>query len=398
MYPTDCITAQAAIDIANRNSNIIDGKITAFQMQRSPYMDTIDGGTLSNASEVLRSVVSEQAMPAMSLARPVFVASSAACNTGGGVDQVGTTEFSYSLGNARGRGPKICIKTTRTAFKDSYQAAVNTLNQNLKMVKEADVRANYLDYGGSKMIMDSTASFNQAFSGQINTIPGPNLGWPNRTPDSAPSFRSIEYTMTYMRETLNVQPWEDDSGGIFKFIGGQDVIQGFRDELDIREDIRYLTAGRYKMGEETITGYRFQGPYHGIAFGVDPKPLRFTTITNGVPTLINPLVAVNTTTGVAARPNPAWTSATYEIAFLFGQSSFERLTPSYPKVEGWSFPDKYVNKGLVPKILNDADCNLFEDNLVLLWELERAYKPIAPHAVCAMSFRRCSTALNLTPC
>jgi hypothetical protein len=263
----------------------------------------------------------------------------------------------------------------------------------------ADVRANFLDHGGTKMIMDSTATFAQAFSGDINFLPNAGQGWPNRTPDSGPSFRAIEYLMTYLRETLNVQPFEgENSEGIFKAVFGQDVIQGFRDELDIREDVRALTTGRYKMGEDTIKGYSFTGPYHGVAFGIDPYPLRASAVVGGVPTLVEPLTATNVTVGVAGRPNSSWITAPYEIGFLFGQSSFKRLVPEYQKVAGWNFSEQLVNGGLEFKILQDADCNLFGDFGQHIYEIERAYQPVVPHAVTAILYKRCSTSLNLTSC
>lgn len=398
-YPTDCLTAQSAVDIANRDTNRLVGQIAMYVGRRSPYADMIDGGTLENASETVRTVVAERAMPAASMTRPVFVASSDACGTGGGIDRVGSTEFSFSLGNLRGRGPKICVKTTRTAFKSSYAAHINSLKQMLLDLTNADIRANFLDHGGGKMIADSTATFAQAFSGDINYLPTAGVGWPNRVPDSGLSFRSIEYLMTYMRETLNVQPFEGENGeGMFKFVGGQDVIQSFRDELDIREDVRALTTGRYRMGEDTIKGYSFTGPYHGIAFGVDPYPLRATTVTSGVPTLIEPLTATSVTVGTAGRPNSSWTGATYEIGFLFGQNSFKRLVPEYQKVAGWNFSEQLVNGGLEFKILQDADCNLFGDYGQHIYEIERAYQPVVPHAVVAILFKRCSASLGLTSC
>ena len=398
-YPTDCLSAQAAVDIANRDTNRLIGQVAMYVGRKSPYLDMLDGGTLDNGSETVRTVVSERAMPAASLVRPVFVASSAACGTGGGIDQVGSTEFSFTLGNLRGRGPKICVKTTRTAFKSAYPAAVNALKQMLLDITNSDARANFLDHGGGKMTMDSTATFAQAYSGDINYLPNAGQGWANRTPDSAPSFRAIEYLMTYMRETLNVQPFEGEAGeGIFKAVFGQDVIQGFRDELDIREDVRALTTGRYKMGEETIAGYSFTGPYHGMAFGIDPYPLRASAVVAGVPTLVEPLTATNVTVGVGARPNSAWVTAPYEIGFIFGQQSFKRLVPEYSKVAGWNFSDQLVNGGLEFKILQDADCNLFGDYGQHIYEVERAYQPIAPHAVTAVLYKRCTTALNLTAC
>lgn len=402
-YPNDCLSAAQAVSFANTDSNRLVGTVAMYLAQRSPYLDTIDGGTLDSASDTVRSVVAEMAMPAASMVRPTFGSSVNACGTGGGIDAYGSTEFSFSLGNLRGRGPKVCVKTTRTAFKSAYPAAVNSLKQVLVAINNADVRANYLDNGGLKLQCDSTGTFAQDFSGSINTIPGAGLGYPNRTPDSPPSFRAIEYLMTYMRETLNVQPFDDDGEGYFKCIFGQDIIQGFRDELDIREDVRALTTGRYKMGEDTISGYRFKGPYHAMAFGVDPTPLRYTTVTSGVPTLIEPLTATAVTTSTsgqlqtyAARPSSSWTGATYEIGFVMGKGSFKRLVPEYKKVAGWDFSEQLVNGGLEWKLLQDADCNLFGDYMLPIYEIERAYQPVVPHAVCAVLFKRPTAALNLT--
>lgn len=400
----DCLSAQNAVDFANRDANRLVGTVAMYLAQRSPYLDTIDGGTLDSGSETVRSVVAEQAMPAASMTRPVFGSALNACGTGGGIDSYGSTEFSFSLGNIRGRGPRVCVKGTRTAFKTAYPASVNSLKQVLVAINNADVRANYLDNGGLKVTCDSTGTFSQDISGAINTIPGAGLGYPNRTPDSMPSVRAMETVMTYMRESLNVAPFDDDGEGYFKCIFGQDVIQGFRDELDIREDVRALTTGRYKMGEDTISGYRFKGPYHAMAFGVDPTPLRFTTITSGVPTLIEPLTATAVTTSTsgqvqtyAARPNSSWLTATYEIGFIMGKGSFKRLVPEYKKVAGWDFSEQLVNGGLHWEQLFDADCNLFRDFIVPLYEIERGFQPVVPHAVCAVLFKRAASSMNLTP-
>ena len=78
-------------------------------------------------------------------------------------------------------------------------------------------------------------------------------------------------------------------------------------------------------------------------------------------TLIEPGVAVATTTGFGYRPNSSWVTAQYEIAFLFGKSPFARLVPTYQRVPGWDFPAQIANGGLDFKILSDADCNFWED-------------------------------------
>jgi hypothetical protein len=193
-----------------------------------------------------------------------------------------------------------------------------------------------------------------------------------------------------MREVLNVEPFmmAGVQEGVLKWIGSQETNQRFRDELNIGYDIRALTTGRYRMGEEVITGYGFSGPYHAIMHGTDSEPLRADSLTTGVPDLIEPTAPVATTTGYGDRPNPDWIEAAIEIGFLFGQNSFKRLVPSYAKVAGWDFSEQLVNGGLEFVILQDADCNLFRDFGQHLFEVERAYQPIHPEAACAVAYVR----------
>jgi hypothetical protein len=415
-YPNDCIPAQAVVDLANKDVNRLIGEVGRFELQTDAYMNVVGKGTLPNVSTVVRTVQAERALPGSSLVRPIFVNSEDACALPGNVTQVGSTEFQFQLQTLRERGPKVCVKTTRTAWPGSYAALVNSLKQSMREVVGADTRANFLDNGGVKLVADSTATFAQAFSGDINTV-GANFA--NRTPDSPLSFRGLEYLATYMREVLGVTPYDGEGDeGSMMFIGSQDQIQRFRDELDIHEDLRALTTGRYKMGEDTISGYKFKGPYHGIAFGIDRRPLRANTLTavaNGdvdprtglvnntgatymVPVLIEPYVATATTKGVSARPNPTWANATYEIGFLFGDRGFKRLTPESYKTEGFDFNSPISNMGLKFKLLDDADCNFWEDFGQHRYEVERAFQPIEPHAVAAIIYNRCTGNLGLVAC
>ena len=174
--------------------------------------------------------------------------------------------------------------------------------------------------------------------------------------------------------------------------------QLFRDELGIASDLRAATTGRYKMGEDYITGYTFDGPYRGIVHGYDPEPLRADTITAGVPHFVEPTVATAVTNGYGSRPNSAWVEAPYEVGFLFGQDSFNRLVPSYQQVAGWNFPSQLVNGSLEFRILEDADCNLFRDFGVHLYQIERAFEPRVPHAVTAILYKRCTANLGLISC
>lgn len=414
-YPSDCLPSQAVVDLANKDTNRLIGEVARFTIQSEPYTAILGDGTLPNVSSVVRSVVAERALPGSSLVRPVFVNSESACGLPGNVTQVGSTEFSFQLQTLRERGPKICVKTTRTAWPGSYAALLNSLKQSMREVIGSDNRAVLLDSGGLKMTADSTATFAQAFAGDINAV---GTQFTTRTPDSPISFRGLEYLGTYMRETLGVDPYEGegDEGSLIG-IFGQDQIQNFRDELDIREDVRALTTGRYQMGKDTITGYRFKGPYHGISLGIDRRPLRansITTVANGgtdartgvvnagaaysYPVLIEPYSAVTTTKGVSARPNASWSSAQYEIGFLSGYQPFKRLVPESYKTPGFDFNPPIANQGLSFKLLNDADCNFWEDYGQHKYEIERAFQPMFPHSIAAILYKRCTGSLGLVAC
>jgi hypothetical protein len=405
-YGSDCISPSQVVDVTNRDANRLVGPIAEFIMQKEPYSSTMPSGTLPNISIVVRSAVTERALPSASLVRPGFVASEALCGTAGGTTQVGTTEFQYQLQGLRERGPKVCVKTTRTSWEDSYPKLINTLRYSIKEVVAADIRANYLDNSGCKAVMDSSGTFTQDFLGDINAV---GTNFPNRTPDSPVSFRALEVMATYMRETLDCEPYEGegnsgDGEGAMLAIAGQDSVQLWRDEADIRDDSRALTTGRYAQGERAITSYRFKGPYKGIAFGVDPRPLRATTLNTKVvggvtyldPVFIEPYVATQTTTGYAARPNSNWVAATYEVMFLFGADPFRRLMPEARRIPGFNFSTPIANKGLDFLQLQDADCNFWGDYGQHRYEIERAFKPEHPHRVLAILFKRAGNALSLT--
>jgi hypothetical protein len=408
-YPSDCISPSAVVDVTNRDANRLVGPIAEFIMQKEPYSSTMKSGTLPNVSIVVRSAVTERALPSASLVRPGFVAAEAICGTAGGTTQVGTTEFSYQLQSLRERGPKVCVKTTRTSWEDSYPKLINTLRYSIKEVVASDIRAWYLDQSGCKAVMDSTGTFAQDFLGDINAI---GTSFPNRTPDSPVSFRALEIMITHCRESLDWEPYEgegnDGNGeGAVLVIAGQDNIQLFRDEADIRNDSQALTTGEYAQGEKAITSYRFKGPYKGIAFGVDPKPLRATSIPTKVvggvtylnPTFIEPYVATQTTTGYAARPNSSWVGATYEVMFAMGTDPARRLMPEARRIPGFNFSTPIANKGLEFIQLQDADCNFWGDFGQHRYEIERAFKPEHPHRVLSILFKRTGNAIgaSLTP-
>lgn len=397
----DNITQAAAVDFANKDTNRLDQSTIDYIARTEPYSDTIEGGILTDYSETQRVVVAEMAWSNDSMVNPVFMPSVNACGVGGFTQEVGNTEFTYTPGNAKYLGPRICIKSTRVSFKDSYRMAVNSLREIARLKQGADIRATYLNYGGCKLVVDSTATFAQAFSGGINTIGDPTAAgggtgqFAARTPDAPVTHRLLEYLAGYLLEVLNVQPYKGEKDGkpYYKWIGSLDSIQGFKDELGASLDLRAQVAGSYQAGLDTMTGYSWDGPYRGIVHGIDPMPLRANTVTSGVPTLLEPYTRTQVTNGYAGRPSSTWAGATYEIGFLCGQPPFQKLTPTYQQIPGFNFPPQLVNGQLEFKVIEDNGSNFWGEFGVHRWQVERAYKPLVPHAVIAVLYRRASNSL-----
>lgn len=404
-YPNECLDPQDVVDLANKDVDRLVGEIARFELRSDPYMNLFAGGTVPNVSDAVRNVVPERALPGTSLTKPVFVDSVDACLLPGEVTQVGNTEFISRLQTHRERGPRFCVKQTRTQFPGSYQSLINSLKESMREVIAADARAILLFSGGVKLVAKTTTDFADLVTGDINAL---GTGFAVQTPNVNLSFGGLQYLGHHMRETLDVEPYEGSSDeGSLLAIFSQEQLGIFRDELGIRADVQALTTGRYKMGEDTISGYSFKGPYHAIAFGMDRRPLRasgVTTVVNGAtdpntgevntgasyntPTLVEPYVAVTTTKGVSARPNPDWVSAPMEIGFLVGQKSFSRRVPDSYKISGMDFNSPISNAGLKFKVLSDADCFFWEDIGQHRYEVERMYMPLVPHAAAAIIYTR----------
>lgn len=396
-YPNNCVSRAEIVDLANRDTSRLMGDASTYTIQKLPYASVIPSGVIDNRSVLQRSVAIERALPSASLVRPAFVADELLCGTAGDQASLGSTEFEFQLEGIRGRGPMICYRQARTAWPSTYAGLYQSLQQSLLDITGADIRIALHDLSGCKLSAVSATAFENCFAGEMFAI---GTNYPNVTPDGPISFRGLELAATHMRETLYAEPWDggDTDEGTALFIAGQNAIQLLRDEADIRDDTRALVTGKYAQGEETVTGYRFKGPYKGISFAIDPMPLRATSLTAGQPNFVEPLVARDVTVGTAGRPNSSWITATYEVGFLIFKNSFRRLVPEEYKVAGFDFPAPIDNEGLKFKWLDDADCHLFNDYGLHLFTINRAYKPEKPHAVCPVLYRRCSSDTGIVVC
>jgi len=391
----NCIPLATIQNFASKDVNRIIGQIGRVLARKSPYVNSIDGGTLPNVSDVVRSVVEEMAVPAASLASPTFFNDTTLCGQGATPDQVGSTEYQFQLQTLRGAGPRVCVKQARTAFKGSYLQAQVSLEKTILQIINADIRYQYLIQSGIKYVVDSTSTFDSNLTGDMQQI---NTLFASKTPDSPMNFKTLYRIGTFLREEMLAEPFATKDGEFFQVLASADQIENFRNDADVKEDLLYLSAGSFKLGEESISGYQFMG-YRGFAFGIDQQPLRATANVAGTLTLVNPIVSTAVTNGFAQRRNPAWVSAPYEVMFVIAGEAFKRLVPEQYVGEGtFKFAPQLAMGELEWTYFRDNDCNLYGDYGQHIYQIQRAIQPIRPQNVCAIVYKRCAFDTGVTPC
>jgi hypothetical protein len=403
----DIITPSLAQDFASRDYQRLTGQLTLSIMRRTPWADVLGGGTFENGlSDEQRSVVVERAVVGQSLTVPQFVNDTDACGLTGPAMQPGSTEYVTRLGTLRGQGPRICVKGMRSAFQNSYSAAQDSMQKQLLMLGNADIRAQLFLGSGIKAKVQTGIPFESMISGDIQRL---NVSVNNSTPpDSTLTFSFLEYLNQFAIEDLTAEPFEAQDmegagvGTVGKFIGSQAIINTMRREAGVVADLRSLVTGRYDIGQESITGYTWQGPLRGIALGIDSQPLRFNAfVTVGgqlIPQFIEPEIAVQVSKGWASRPNAAWRTAQYEVGFMVYSNSFRRLVPEqYTGVGDWRFPAQYSQGELEFTVIRDS-LNPYGDWGQHLFQIIRAYRPERPHAIIPILYKRCLPDLGLAAC
>jgi hypothetical protein len=396
----DCITPAVAQQIASKDTNRLVGVIAKALALNSPFVNVLDGGTFpAGTSDTQVSTIQEQALAGDNLDAPTFVQTSlitAAANLS--TEGVATTQYSYLLGTKRGVGPKIAVKGAYSAYKGSYLMAQDSLAKLLTQYYSADIKANLTTQSGLKLTVTTTASgaLSQGLSGgesQIN-VPFANVAQSAVAPLT---FGVVHQLARFMHEVNLAEMYnEGTTDQHYKFIGGSDIVESFRSSLgsdaDVNNTLRAITTGGFKYGEQSLRGYSWESStaYRGIVFGIDQRPRRASAIVNGVPQWVNPQIGVTTSNGVAGRVNPAWVTAPFELAFLIGKSSFERLVPeSYTGEGSFKFSPQLAMGELQWHYQIDNDCNQFGDFGWHLYEITRGYRPVRPANVCPILYQRC---------
>ena len=395
---SDCITPLVAASIATKDTSRMLGQIAKALAINSPFVNVLDGGVLpAGVSDTIRASIQEQALPGDSLVNPTFVATKDIVGaTNATQEGTATTEYTYSLGTKRGRGPKIAVKGAYAAYRGSYLMAEDSLKKLITQYYNADIRYTLLSRSGVKFVAADPAvyTFAQCVSGGENQI---DVAFADIDAASIAqlSFKALHKLARYMHEVLLVEMFEDGSQGQhYKFIGGSDIIEAFRAELGVKEVMIAATTGGFKWGEERLRAYSFESnvSYRGITFGVDQRPLRANVVNpaTNFPTFIEPYTSTAVTIGNASRVNPTWVAAQLEVAFLIGKSSFERLVPERFTGEGsFKFSPQLALGELQWHYQIDNDCNEFGDFGYHKYEITRAYRPVRPANVVPILFRKC---------
>lgn len=399
-----CDTPETISDIASKDEQRLVGSIAKALAANSPYLNVIRGGTFpAGVSDEIRNSVQMQAAPGDSYAVPEFVCDTDLCGQLGHQDLTDTIEYVTRLESFRGRGPNICVKKGYSAFKGSYSMAEDSLRKNIVQYINADIRAQLTIRSASKFVANANFGFDSLFTGgnptdlAVNFLP--------ELPTGPMTFKALQYISRHLREVLFAD-WYSSGKDMphFRFIGGTDQIEYFREEVGVNNVMVALTQGSYQFGKTALTAYSFESSpaYRGIAFGVDQRPLRFNTISDaGVPVWIDPVTIVtNATKNTAyALPNPAWLNAQYEVGMLIADGAFQRLTP-----------ERYVGEGsfkFAPQLhmgeLNwhykvDNECNTWGDYGFHKYQVTRAYKPLRPEHIVPIAYKRCVADLGLVDC
>ncbi|NDG62372.1 MAG: hypothetical protein EBY29_02750 [Planctomycetes bacterium] len=385
---SDCIPLATIQNFASKDVNRIIGQIGRVLARKSPYINSIDGGTLPNVSDVVRSVVEEMAVPNASLASPQFFNDVTMCGVGPTPDRVGTTEYTFQLQTLRGAGPRVCVKQARTAFKGSYLQAQIALEKNILQLINADIRYQYLLQSGIKFVVDNTKTFSQNLSGDMQVLAAPFAT--GAVPNAPMNFKTLYKIGSFLREEMLAEPFATSQGEFFQVMASADQIENFRNDADVKEDLIGLTTGSFKLGEQSISGYQFQG-YRGFAFGIDQQPLRASGFDgSGNLILVNPTIAQAVTNGFGQRRNPAWVAAPYEVMFVVAGEAFKRLVPESYTGEGtFRFAPQLAMGELEWTYFRDNDCNLYGDFGQHIYQIQRAIQPVRPQNVCAIVYKRC---------
>lgn len=396
---SDCVSVQQANDFLSKDANRISGKIAKSLAINSPWINLVDSSTFqSGVSDIQRSIVQESVAPVLSQVTPNW--SQFSCSRAPNSVQTGTTEYQYSPLAYFERGPKFCVTQAFSSFKNSIRMAEQSIVEHVSTLWNSWIRYQLTYNSATKAIVNSTGT-------SLNNLVarGYQTSFPKGiAPDSPISFKFLKGLSNYMRHVLLAGEefmWASGMMKHYRFISDQATVDSMRAEADVRSDLRYLAAGAHKPSQDALLTYSWEGPYQGIAFGVDetvPRASGINTVT-GQPIYVEPFAAQAATKGVKRVFTDAYLNAPYQVSYLAAYGSFVREVPEEFLGEGMTRFDKQFWGGkVIWHNQRDNDCNIKGDTGFHYYDLAAAMRPERPEFVIPILHVRCRQDLGLVTC
>lgn len=393
--PCDSVT-----DILIRESGRIGPEIYNRIFQRSPWVRLIRRGTFPDGmGHTISTLTYERSAPLQ--AEPTWLALTV--NDGdmaeGGLclppaQKVGiaSTLRNYNLARRVLEGPDFCVENIRFSFqlRDQLEAVVSILTEYAMIEWEIRDRHEYLRLVKWKVTVDSfLTESTSTTSPYFATCPTSILtqGVLNR------------WRIRLLRDGAITSALGMENGSpIMTLITSAETSEDliFRN-ADIRQDLRWGKPN------ELLSPFGVDRSYRGFYHLIDTYPMRGTCaagVFTEIPTFTATPGAYSgsaATKGQKTEINTAWTTAPYEISFIFDPMVFEQLIPKtitnpHPKFrfDAVNYMGDWQVKNIIDRVCNPDGTILFHRGI-----LAAASKAIHPERGAAFLHLRCDPSLNL---
>lgn len=394
-----CLGVVAANDFLAKDANRISGRIARSLAINSPWMNVLDTSTFqSGVSDVQRSVVQQAVAPVLSQASPQWNAFS--CTKTPTQIATGTQEYQYTPLSHFEIGPKICVTQAFSSFKNAIRMTEQAISDHIETLWNSWIRYQLFLLSARKCVVAAGLPLSSMIGGN-----GLGANFPTGiTPNAALNFKLLKGIANYMMHVLlagSQFQWGNGLNKHYKFISDQTTIDALRAEADVRSDLRYISAGGDPKARNALMSYSWEGPYQGIAFGVDQSITRASGIntTTGQIQFVEPFLAQNVTLGTGRVVNPDWLSAPYQVSYLCAYGSFVREVPEEFLGEGMTrFERQNWGGKLTWHNVLDNTCNIKGDTGFHYYDLAAAMRPERPEFVIPILHTRCNEDFGLVAC
>lgn len=390
----------AVLDILTRESGRIGPDIYNRVFQRSPWIRLIRRGTFPDGmGHTISLLTYERSAP--TTAEPTWLAMTVNDGdiTEGGLCLPPATKISiastlrnYNLARRVLEGPDFCVENLRFSFalRDQLEAIMSILEDYVMKEWEIRDRHEYLRLVKWKVTVDAFSTVSTSTTAPyFSTCPTSILtqGVLNR------------WRMRLLRDGAisSVLGMENGSPIMTLIVSAETSEDLIFRNADIRQDLRW---GR---PNELLSPFGVDRSYRGFYHLIDTYPIRGTCAA-GVFTEIPVFTSTPgaypggaATKGQKTEVSEAWTTAPYEVSFIFDPMVFEQLIPKtitapHPKFrfDPVNYMGQWGIRNIIDRVCNPDGTIVFHRGI-----LASASKPIHPERGVAFLHLRCDPALNL---